>query len=110
MNALAEITGADLDIEGVCGDDLEFAIFFGYYPVTGFTFSAFIELSPPPLKKTFPLVVTILDGANGLITVNLAQTDTEKLGPFSGCPWKLSWIENGKTRTVTMGKFSLNRL
>jgi hypothetical protein len=110
MNALAEITGADLDIEGVVGDDLEFAIFFGYHPVTGFTFTSFVELDPPPLRKTFPLAVTILDGANGLIQISLSKANTEKIGPVSGCPWKLSWVESGKTRTVTMGHFSLNRM
>ena len=110
MSALAELTGADLDIEGVVGDDLEFGIFFGYMPVTGFTFSSFVELAPPPLRKTFPLVVTILDGANGLIEISLPRADTLKLGPISDCPWKLSWIEASKTRTITMGKFALNRL
>jgi hypothetical protein len=110
MNALTELTGADLDIEGVVGDDLEFAIFFGYMPVTGFVFSSFIELSGPPLRKTSPLTVTILDGANGLIAVSLARAETLKLGPISACPWKLTWLENGQTRTVTMGKLALNRL
>ena len=110
MNAFAELTGADLDIEGVCGDDLEFAIFFGYHPIIGFTFTAFVEVDSPPLRKTFPLVVVILDGANGLITVSLARTETQKIGPISGCPWKLSWVEAGKTRTITMGHFALNRL
>lgn len=110
MNALAELTGAPLDIEGVVGDDLEFAVFFGYMPVTGFAFSSFIELSSPPLPKTFPLAVTILDGANGLIQISLARADSQKIGPISGCPWKLSWVENGKTLTVMMGKFALNRL
>jgi hypothetical protein len=110
MNALAELTGADLDIEGVCGDDLEFAIFFGYMPVTGFIFSSFVELSSPPLRKTSPLTVTVLDGANGLIEVSLSASETLKLGPISGCPWKLQWVESGKTRTVTMGNFALNRL
>lgn len=110
MNALAEVTGASLDIEGVCGDDLEFALFFGYHPVTGFTFDGFVELTPPPLRKIVPLVVTILDGANGLIAVSMARTETLKLGPISGCSWKLSWVEGGKTRTITMGNFALNRL
>jgi hypothetical protein len=110
MNALAEITGAPLDIEGVVGDDLEFALFFGYHPVTGFTFDCFVELDPSPLRKTVPLVVTVLDGANGLIEVSLSRTETLKLGPVSRCPWKLSWVESGKTRTITMGNFALNRL
>jgi hypothetical protein len=110
MNALTDLTGADLDIEGVVGDDLEFAVFFGYHPITGFTFSSFIELSPPPLPETFPLAVEILDGANGLIGISLEKADTEKLGPISGRPWKLSWIENGKTLSVLMGKFALNRM
>jgi hypothetical protein len=110
MNALTDLTGAPLDIEGVCGDDLEFAIFFGYMPVTGFTFSSFVELDSPPLKRTFPLPVTILDGANGLIQISLPRADTEKIGPVSGCPWKLSWVEGGKTLTVMMGRFALNRL
>ena len=110
MNALAEITGADLDIEGVVGDDLEFAIFFGYMPVTGFTFSSFVELKPPPLRRTVPLTVTVLDGANGLIEVRLPRSETLKLGPVSRCPWKLSWVEGGKTYTITMGNFQLNRL
>jgi hypothetical protein len=110
MNALADITGADLDIEGVVGDDLEFAIFFGYHPVTGFIFTSFVELNSPPLKKTFPLAVTILDGANGLIEISLSNANTEKIGPVSGCPWNLEWVENGKTKTVLMGRFALNRL
>lgn len=110
MNALAEVIGSPLDIEGVVGDDLEVAIFFGYMPVTGFTFSSFIELKPPPLPKTFPLTVSILDATNGLITVSLARADSLKLGPLSGCNWKLTWTESGKTLTVAMGRFSLNRL
>lgn len=107
---LAEVTGAPLDIEGVVGDDLEVAIFFGYMPVTGFTFASFIELKPPPLPKTFPLTVTILDATNGLITVSLSRADSLKLGPLSGCPWKITWVEAGKTFSALMGKFQLNRL
>ena len=110
MNALTELTGASLDIEGVCGDDLEFAMFFGYHPITGFTFSSFVELESPPLRKTVPLVVTILDGANGLLSITLSATETKRVGPISGCPWKMSWVEAGKTRTITMGNFALNRL
>ena len=110
MNALAELTGAPLDVEGVVGDDLEFALFFGYQPITGFTFSGVVELAGPPLRKTAPLSVTILDGANGLIEIKLTASDSLKLGPVSGCRWKLSWVEAGKTRTITMGKFALNRL
>jgi hypothetical protein len=99
-----------LDIEGVVGDDLEFAIFFGYLPVTGYTFSAFIELEPPPLQKVYPLTVTVLDAANGLIQVSLARADSLKIGPVSGCRWKLSWVETGHTMSVAMGLFALNRL
>jgi hypothetical protein len=109
MNALTELTGASLDIEGVVGDDLSFAVFFGYYPVTGFTFSSLVELNAPPLTKTFPLAVEVLDGANGLIEVSLPAVDSEKLGPISGRNWKLSWVENGETRTILMGKFALTR-
>jgi hypothetical protein len=110
VNALAEVIGSPLDIEGVVGDDLEVAIFFGYMPVTGFTFSSFVELKPPPLPKTWPLTVAVLDGANGLITVSLTRADSLKLGPISGCPWKITWLESGKTFTVAMGRFALNRL
>jgi hypothetical protein len=110
MNAFTELTGASLDIEGVCGDDLEFAIFFGYHPITGFTFSSFVELESSPLRKTLPLVVTILDGANGLLSITLSATETKRVGPVSGCPWKMSWVEAGKTKTITMGNFALNRL
>jgi hypothetical protein len=46
-NAAVDLTASDLDIEGVAGDDLEFAIFFGYLPLTGYTFSSFVELEPP---------------------------------------------------------------
>jgi hypothetical protein len=110
MNALAEITGAALDIEGVVGDDLEFAIFFGYMPLTGLTFASFVELAPPPLVKTQPLVVTVLDASTGLIQLSLARSESLKVGPVSGCPWKLTWVEAGKTFTATMGNFQLNRL
>jgi hypothetical protein len=110
MNATTELTGADLDIEGVVGDDLEFAIFFGYLPITGYTFSSFIELEPPPLKKTWPLTVTVLDAATGLIQVSLTAADSLKLGPISGCRWKLSWVETGHTMSVATGNFALNRL
>lgn len=110
MNALTELTGASLDIEGVCGDDLDFALFFGYHPITGFTFSSFVELASPPLRKTVPLVVTILDGTTGLLSITLSASETKRVGPISNCPWKLSWVEAGKTRTITMGTFALNRL
>jgi len=110
MNALAEVIGSPLDIEGVVGDDLEVAVFFGYMPITGFTFSSFVELSPPPLLKTYPLTITVLDGANGLITISLPRADTLKLGPLSGRPWKITWLESGRTCTALMGKFQLNRL
>ena len=110
MNALADLIGAPLDIEGVVGTDLEFAVFFGYMPVTGFTFSSFIELDPPPLRRTSPLTVTILDGANGLIQISLSKADTEKIGPISGKPWQLQWVEASKTQTVLMGKMALNRM
>jgi hypothetical protein len=109
-SALLDLTASDLDIEGVVGDDLEFAIFFGYLPLTGYTFSSFIELEPPPLKKTWPLTVTVLDAVNGLIQISLTAADSSKLGPVSGCRWKLSWVETGHTMSVTMGNFALNRL
>jgi hypothetical protein len=110
MNAEVELIGSPLDIEGVCGDDLEFAVFFGYLPITGFTFTAFIELRSPPFKKTWPLIVTVLDATNGLINITLARADTDKIGPISGRPWKMTWTEVGKVRTIEMGKFALNRL
>lgn len=110
MNAQVDLTASDLDIVGVVGDDLEFAIFFGYLPITGYTFSALIELEPPPLRKTWPLTVTVLDVTTGLIQVSLSAADSSKLGPVSGCPWKLTWVETGHTMSVTMGSFQLNRL
>jgi hypothetical protein len=109
-NALVDLTESDLDIEGVVGDDLEFAIFFGYLPLTGYTFSSFIELEPPPLKKTWPLTVTVLDAVNGLIQINLSAADSVKIGAISGCRWKLSWVESGHTMSVAMGDFQLNRI
>jgi hypothetical protein len=109
-NAAVDIGTSDLDIEGVVGDDLEFAIFFGYLPLTGYTFSSFIELEPPPLKKTWPLTVTVLDAATGLIQISLTAADSLKLGPLSGCRWKLSWVETGHTTSVVGGNFQLNRL
>ena len=109
MNALTDLTEADLDIEGVVGNDLEFAVFFGYMPVTGYVFSSFVELSPPPLRKTVPLTVTVLDAVNGLIQISLSKIETEKIGPVSGRPWRLQWLEGGKTLTVLGGRFQLNR-
>ena len=108
--ALVDVTGSELDIEGVVGDDLEFAVFFGYLPITGYTFSAFVELEPPPLQKVFPLTVAVLDAENGLIQINLSAANSLKIGPVSGCRWKLSWLETGHTMSVAMGMFSLNRL
>jgi hypothetical protein len=102
MNALVDLSESDLDIEGVVGDDLEFAIFFGYLPLTGYTFSAFIELEPPPLKKTWPLVVTVLDATNGLIQINLSAADPQD--------WSYKWLpletllgESGHTIGVRHG-------
>ena len=109
-DTLVDLSASPLNVEGVVGDDLQFVVFFGYLPITGYTFSALIELEPPPLRKTFPLTVTVLDATNGLIQIGLAAVDSVKIGPISGCRWKLTWLENALTKSITMGTFALNRI
>ena len=110
MNAEVEVIGSPLDIEGVVGDDLEVAVFFGYVPLTGVTLAALVELASPPFRKTQPLTVSVLDATSGLVNITLSAADTNKIGPVSGRPWKMTWTEGGKVTTTFMGKFALNRL
>jgi hypothetical protein len=108
--ATVEIVGGGLDIEGVVGDDLEFGLFFDHTDMTGYAFSGFVVLSSSPLQRSQAITVAPVDVAVGLFTVNLSKEDTLKIGPVSGRPWFLRWIEpGGKERSILMGKMMLNR-
>jgi hypothetical protein len=108
--ATVEIVGGGLDINGVAGDDLEFGLFFDYAQMTGYSFSGFVVLSSSPLQRTQGLTVTPVDASVGLYSVKLSKADTLKIGPVSGPPSFLRWIDPAaKERTVLMGHFSLNR-
>jgi hypothetical protein len=105
-----EVIGGGLDIEGVCGDDLEFSVFFDYLDLTGYVFSAFVVLHDLPLMKSKPLTVVVADVVNGLITVKLSTTETNAIGPVSRKPWFMRWTDStGRDQTILAGMFQLNR-
>lgn len=106
-----DVCGGGLDVSGVVGNPLEFACFFNYLPLTGYEFTGYIVLDPiPVLARRHAIVIAPIDLSVGLVSVSLTQADTLAIGPVSGKPWFLCWVDpDGVKRTVLMGKFSLNR-
>jgi hypothetical protein len=109
-NVEADLSGGGLDLKGMVGDDIEIGVFFDYANLTGYTFSAFVVLDPPPLKRSFTITVTPLDLTVGFISVKLSSADSTTIGPVADKPWFLKWSVGGKTRTILMGKLYLNRM
>jgi hypothetical protein len=110
-NLAIHLEGGGMDIEGMVGDDVSFAVFFNYTNLTGYTFTAHVALSLPPLKKTWPMTVSVTDQTVGLISVSIPKVDTAKIGPVARKAWFLNWTDtSGKLRTIMMGYLSLNRV
>ena len=109
-NVGVDLSGGGLDITGMVGTDFQMGVFFDYTNLTGYTFSAFVVLDPPPLQRTYPLTVSAYDPAVGMITVSLSMSDTGKIGPVADKPWFLQYVSpTALKRTVMMGRLQLNR-
>jgi hypothetical protein len=99
-----------LNMTGVVGNDIDMDVLFEDTNLTGYTFVAYIVLTPSPLEKRYTMTVTNVDLAQGQIRVSLTDTQTTEIGPVSGKPWYLQWDDGlGEQRNVLMGRFQLNR-
>ena len=109
MTAIFDNLPGELDIEGVVGNDVEMDVAFQDTNLTGYTFSGFVILEPPPLQKTYALTITNTNLALGLIQVSLSDANTTEIGPVSGKPWYVSWNNGGDIRNVLRGHLRLDR-
>jgi hypothetical protein len=105
-----DVMPGELDITGVVGDDLVLPFDFDI-DLTGYTFTAFIELDNVPFPATMNFTITPINLANGLFNASLTAAQTASIGPGSNKRWYLRWTNpSSLTRTIIYGTCSLTKI
>lgn len=100
---------ANLNLESVVGDDFTIPLEFVDMNLSGYSFVCGIATKQNPANFFINFTVTETNLAEGLITLNLTETQTANIGAVSELPWRLILTSGaGFTRTFLAGKFTLN--